>query len=322
MLIDGVGQMTLGTERALPRHRPFASKAYAPPTGLLSTVRSSFRSIVQVREQLEASFEELSKFSPATQTSIPLARSSTDVGLDAGEDDDILSSVSEFASVSSGSLLVNDVSVSIDVSADSLQDVLTRIGSTVGSLAAAYLDQVDEVSINSSTLNQVELDSNGTGFFGAVNIGDGTYGSGGRREGSPRQPVLDELQAFVERANELFNDRDVLPSLRARLKGRLQSAVRRALVDEKGPTYSTGFGLRFAFGSRASSVIQFEEDDREAFDTALRTRGQAVKDVLLKSRSEEVDTSILGSFLTALKNDEQGIKDRYGAQGLLVDVAV
>jgi hypothetical protein len=87
-----------------------------------------------------------------------------------------LTEVDIFSGVQSGSISVNDTSISIDVSTDTLADVVDRITASAAGVTASYDSSSQRVSLTSNdTESQLILDSGSTNFFPAVEISDGTY---------------------------------------------------------------------------------------------------------------------------------------------------
>ena len=66
--------------------------------------------------------------------------------------------------------------ISINVNADSLNDVLDRITASGAGVTASFNETTQRVSlVSNDPSNQLVLNSGGTGFFSAVEISDGTY---------------------------------------------------------------------------------------------------------------------------------------------------
>lgn len=87
-----------------------------------------------------------------------------------------LAEVERFSSVQSGSISVNGVSIDIDASTDSLNDVLDRITASGAEVNANFDSTSQTVSLNSENLSsELTLSSGATNFFSAVRISDGTY---------------------------------------------------------------------------------------------------------------------------------------------------
>ena len=95
---------------------------------------------------------------------------------DDAESGNTLAEEEQFASVQSGSISVNGVSINIDVNTDTLTDVLDRITASEAEVAASFDSASQRVSLNSNDSDsQLILDSGTTDFFPAVEISDGTY---------------------------------------------------------------------------------------------------------------------------------------------------
>jgi flagellar hook-associated protein 2 len=87
-----------------------------------------------------------------------------------------LTEVDIFSGVQSGSISVNGTSISIDVSTDTLTDVVDRITASAAGVTASYDSSSQRVSLSSNdSESQLVLDSGSTNFFAAVEITDGTY---------------------------------------------------------------------------------------------------------------------------------------------------
>lgn len=96
-----------------------------------------------------------------------------------GRDADIdsaLTNVTQFQGVQSGTIMVNQTAIAIDVQTDSLQDILTRINNAQNQVTAAYSEPPQSVSFNSD--QAVSLDDGATGFLGALNIARGIFRPG------------------------------------------------------------------------------------------------------------------------------------------------
>jgi hypothetical protein len=109
-----------------------------------------------------------------------------------------LAEVARFASVQSGDVYVNDVSISIDVNTDSLNDILERITASTAEVTASFGTSNQRVSLASENSNDpLILDSGETNFFSTLNISDGTY-----------SPTTDPVQApdlLYDPSQELAN---------------------------------------------------------------------------------------------------------------------
>ena len=318
MFIGAVGsQMRIGaTQQHAPQRR--SSAAIDPQTGLLDSVRSTYRGVVQTKAKLEDAVDVLSRFRASGTATSAKAVSGSAIGLGSGEEAAVINTVAALASVTSGSFKINDTSIAVDITTDSLSDLLSAIEASGAGVSASYDSSTDKVTLTGSSADHITPDSNGTALFGALDITEATYVGSEGKETGPRRPVIEAVDEAVQAINGLLTSSDTMSSVRRRLLNRLQSAAERALGTE-GPSYSTGFGLTFNFGSGATQPITFDEEHQDDLDAALRARGGQVKQILVDSRSNELDTSIFGAFLEDLKRDERGIANRYASQGLLVN---
>jgi len=97
------------------------------------------------------------------------------LGSDAGVDGPI-ENYDVLDAISSGSILVNGETIAVDITTDSLQDVITRINDSAAGVSMRLSDDYQSVTITSTSVtDDLVLDSNGTAFFDALNVEEGTH---------------------------------------------------------------------------------------------------------------------------------------------------
>lgn len=223
------------------------------------------------------------------------------------ESEELLSSVERFASVQSGSLSVNGVSISIDVNSDSLTDVLDRITASSAGVTASFDGTTQRVSLRADNSDsQLILDSGSTNLFPALEIADGSYdpsngtiqvegiemvhgtvsafehvkpyaGESSNLEGKTAVLYAEEakmlgtyINAVARSMNALFADTFSPASSSAHL-GQIRDGIRSAIsatFDSAGPQYDSGFGIHFDFQNTEKGVFNFSEADQRRFETA------------------------------------------------------
>ena len=115
------------------------------------------------------------------------------------ETDKSLADVATFSAVQSGSISVNGVSMDIDVSTDSLNDVLDRIGASGAGVTASFDSASQKVSLNSDNAgSQLILSGDATNFFSAAGISDGTYNAEAGSVEAQAVNVVDVANLIVE----------------------------------------------------------------------------------------------------------------------------
>jgi len=126
------------------------------------------------------------------------------------EDEQFLEDVAAFSSVSAGNVLINGQSIAIDPAADSLATVLDSINASPADVTATFDDATQQVLIEANdSATVLELDSNGTGFFGAINMLEGRLDPESVSNGISRRrsyEIADAAAAVFERLNRLFQD--------------------------------------------------------------------------------------------------------------------
>ena len=114
----------------------------------------------------------------------------------------LLSEVESFSAVQSGTISVNDVAIEIDVSSDSLNDVLARISNTVAGVTASFDDSTQRVTMESEAFNMaLTVDSGETNFFAAAGIEDGEHAPDVEQAGSIDSNLLQQAENLLSFAS-------------------------------------------------------------------------------------------------------------------------
>ena len=234
--------------------------------------------------------------------------------------------VAEFASVTSGSILVNGESVVIDVTSDSLQNVVDRITASDAGVRATLSADAQTVTLqNLSASADLVLDSNGTAFFEALNITEDTYEPVEVRgvTESRAETASEAVIAFAEAFNALYDDsRDGLPasSFLTSLRQDLQLAVADQWGTD-GPRFNTTYGIAFNFTEGNDEVMNFGWAAQNRMESLLRTGGTGadVYELFLggtSSVSEGLQERITG-VLEAMQSD---LNTMLGPVGTFLDI--
>ena len=94
------------------------------------------------------------------------------------DDEDVLSATSAFGAVTTGAFEVNGVSISIDVDADTLEDVISRINAAGAGVTASYDSGADGLVFTPDVAGAtLSLDADTAGFLAAANVAAGTVGT-------------------------------------------------------------------------------------------------------------------------------------------------
>jgi len=211
-----------------------------------------------------------------------------------------LAEVESLSAVQNGSISVNGVAIDIDVSTDSLNDILDRITASEAGITATYDSNSKRVSLTSDdSESQLILDSGSTNFFAAVDISDETYEATESAFETQGVKVADVTNLVVESIveensekpweqnfetapaaaldtqklstlvnnmanamNALFDDSTFKGSPGAFLEG-VRSDIRETVSSwfgSEGPQFDTDFGIRFNFEKTD------EKTDKKVFD--------------------------------------------------------
>lgn len=172
-----------------------------------------------------------------------------------GRDADIdsaLANVTQFQSVQSGTIMVNQTAIAIDVQNDSLQDILTRINSAQNQATASYTEPPQQVSFASE--QALSLNDGGTGFLAALNITPGTF-KAGRADGvntSHGRTITTTADLVTRRLNSILSitaGSSALSALGTQLTGIFSEALGNQLSAIRGD-----FGLRLNSAATATGL--------------------------------------------------------------------
>ncbi len=300
-----------------------AAKITASNAGVTAAYNSGTDQIDLVQKTFGASptitlDNDTSGFLAATKLSAATPSAGQD---EVRDEDQVLSTLAQFSSVTSGNLLINAVSIAIDVGSDSLTNILSNITNSAAGVTASLSG--DKVSITSNTSSaSVVLDSNSTGLFGALNITEGTYQStvGNEqviiRKGAPPSQagqLRTSVQRFTTEFNKFFND--------AKLNGKADSAIvnlRKDLettigeaFDQKGSRINSKIGLEFNFKKQSGLIFQSAELNKTDMMKILEKDPDAVTQGL---------QGLVNRITQVLQNHESALNSNNATTGLLLNV--
>ena len=234
------------------------------------------------------------------------------------EDLKSLDSVAEFSSVESGDIVINGQQISLDTTTDSLSTVLDKINNSAAGVIATFDSASQLVVIEAEDSTSVlELDSNGTGFFGALNMAEGRVDPESVSNGISRRrsyDIADAAEAVFTRLNRLMNDAtfssaDGLGQFRASL----EAAVRVAFG---GARAGDILGVRYDSADGARQRGEFIEMERREFTSNLQRRGNLVRD-FLAGKDEEL--GLVQGLLIASQQALGAVNGALGLSGTFVD---
>ena len=244
------------------------------------------------------------------------------------DEDRILSTLAQFSSVQSGTFLINSESIAIDVLSDSLNDILTRITNSAADVTAGLSGEKASITSNSVTVSVV-LNSNGTGFFDALNISEGTFQATEgveqviTRKGAPPSQAKqfgDSLIDVTNAFNNIFNDAKLNSkpsSALLNLRKDLQKTIGIEL-DSKGSQFKTGIGLEFDFKKRLGLTFTTLTLNSTELRNTLTSDPDTVTRTLLGTPNG-AQQGLVNRIRQVLQSHESALNFQ-GATGLFLDV--
>ncbi len=248
-----------------------------------------------------------------------------DTGNDNGEAEEVIDNVGVLSGISTGDFSINGTDVSVDTSADSLQDVVDRINSTFGGEVVASFDATsNKVSIQGSNPTvSLDLDDGTSNFFSGVDVEAQIYTGKQGQTGVKRKvrQVVIDLEEVEDKLNSVFGeiaDESLASSDIKKSRKTLQQGVE-ALFDD-ADDLTTDYGIDFDFGE--AEVLDFNHADSEELKGAFRTSNKEVVDWLVGEKDEDGKGGLIGAMMNALAKMGDDLGALHGYSGLLLDIKV
>ena len=227
--------------------------------------------------------------------------------------------VGAFSAVQSGDIVVNGQQIAVDTTTDSLSSMLDKINNSAAGVVATFDPASQQVTIEADDATSVlNIDSNGTGLFAALNIQEGRVDSEAVSRGISRRrsyEIADAATAVFERMNRLFRDSTFVgKGNNAKLfRAPLEAAVRAAFG---GASEGDILGIRFDGSSSARARGDYLGSDRSELTSNLQRRGNLVRDFLAGKNEQG---GFVQGLLTAAHSALLGVNRALGISGTFVD---
>jgi hypothetical protein len=251
--------------------------------------------------------------------------------------DKIMSSVAQLSSVTSGDIAINGTNITIDVSSDSLNDVIARINASAAGVTASLSSNLQMFTITSNSATQtMVLDSGTTGFFPALNVTDGTYSPTLAQNNMTEQKqimpksraarIADSIEDFAHAFNAIFDNSKIVAAKDSSLEDfliELRNDLKTAVQEGFGSTMTdvdSGFGIAFDFGTTANRVFEFSLLDKFNLVMKLTKEGHEVNELFFGLNRKD-DDGLIEKILDSLETHEDFLKDIRGTTGVFVDVS-
>ncbi len=233
----------------------------------------------------------------------------------------LLSRLTAFSGVSSGTIELNGVGIAVDVDVDTLDDLIQRINAA-GAGVTASLGGDRLTFTRHGPSNALTLDEGGTGFFSALGIEPGTHQPIKGRPGlsSVRAEALSAAVAKVAGSMNALFARDVLGDAVDPALVKFRDQVGRAvggILEPGGSALETRFGLGIDLGAENGKVFDFSTENRRRFQATVMQRYQAVQALLVGLSSQS--GGLTGRLAPVLENAERDLLAGRSPTGLLLD---
>jgi len=304
-------QLTSGIARALVRQQ---EKELSELGARLASLRSSLRELEQLG------------LSPARVGRAAAATSSSSLDLTTAQADNKISSVSNLSGISTGDLVINGVSIAINVSMDSLNDVISGINAADAGATASLDEDADFLTIRStSRTSNLILDDDTSGFFTGVNISPGAHRPIAVDGSLKHEAKIGKLILEVGKAiDEIFNPEfEILsPNLLVSIQEELEDAIRDTFgivlpSTTNKTTLRSSLGIDIDFTNRSRGVFEF---DPEQLDRSFRNDATKLNQFLFR----DPDGFVVGLIakLDELETTPLEELDPESGMGFLVELRV
>lgn len=243
------------------------------------------------------------------------------------EQEEELSSVDQFSTVSSGTITVNGVDIVIDVDTDSLNDVIDLINASGAGVTVSLDSGGDYVSIVSDSMtSDIVLNSGSTSFFPALEIADGTFTPtpGARRKGvsdPEAHEIADAVRDAADAMNALYDDSNLgIMSYEfiSGLRDDIQGAIALFFEEDDDETqFRSDVGIDFNFQNGMEGVFNYSRTKEGQFLHSLRQQIAQVEDLFL---GPEAQDGFIENLIEVLRQAESDLNGELGTVGQFVDV--
>lgn len=229
-----------------------------------------------------------------------------------------LDDVAAFGSVSSGNILINGQQIAVDTSTDSLESVIEKINAAPAGVTASFDVATQKVLIEAqNSESELDISSNGTGFFAAINMPEGRVDPEAVSRGISRKrsyEIADTFEKVFAEMNYLFRDSSFAGrgDNAAGFRAPLESAMRIAFSGSSGEL----LGLLFDSSTAARQRGEFVGIDRRDFTRSLQIRGDSLMGLL---RGSEDERGLVEGLLIGATQALQGISASLGQRGVFVN---
>lgn len=244
-----------------------------------------------------------------------------------GKEDDrklAIDQVAPYAGISSGSFKINGVEISVDVTTDTIQDVIARVNDSEAGVTMT-LGSSERISVRSDSKEAtLTLENDTTGLFSAYGLEETTYtpsetkGMNGQTVRELTQRMTELVEVFNQLAGTVTNE-SLLGDGAMDARDLLRGAIEKSLGG-RGDQFDSGFGLTFNIGDGTNkNFMEMGSTGEKEFLRAMRRNPNEVLQTLFGTKSE---SGLVEDLLTAMDKAQKNLVRTYGSVGFLLDVKV
>ena len=241
------------------------------------------------------------------------------------EIDQAIADVGALSAVSSGSFKINGTSFTVDVSVDSLQDVIDQVEASSAEAELSYSSDSGRLRLTAENRGEtLTVEDDTTGLFSAVGIAEGATRASPSRgiRRNLRESLMEKVAEVVELVNELsgtVTNEGIMDGAAMSARDSIRSAIQTHFTDSTSTApIDSGFGLKFNVSSdTAKPFMQLGSAGESALNRVLRQGPGEALETLFGTRKEP---GLLDAVLQGMDKAQQGLISKYGSVGILLNI--
>jgi hypothetical protein len=227
--------------------------------------------------------------------------------------------------VSSGSFKINGTSFSVDISVDSLQDVIDDVDGSSVEAELSYSSDSGRLTLTAGHRGEkLTVADDTTGLFSTVGIAEGSTrpspSRGIRR--NLREAIMEQVTDVVELVNELsgtVKNEGIMDGAAMSARDSIRSAIQTHFKSSSSTApIDSGFGLKFNVSSdTAKPFLELGSAGEKDLDRVLRRGPGEALEMLFGTRKEQ---GLLDAVLQGMDKAQQALISKYGSVGILLNI--
>ena len=235
-----------------------------------------------------------------------------------GEARQVIQDVDPLNGITTGTAFVNGVGISVDIGADSIEDVIDQVNASGAGVTMTLSADGQRVSLVSDNRKEsITLADGDTNLWSELGLELGET-KPRTRSGIDSELMVEAMGDLKRALNGIFRDRageTAVSAVVTGLRTNLRSAISNAFEADGAERIRGGFGVDFDFRAESGETMDYS---RSRLRSALATRGSEVTSYF--ADGENGEPGMLSSMITTLSGSLSAIEDTVGHIGLNVDV--